>query len=392
MTLPNRAAPFRVAVDEAVLDDLRARLRRTRFPNEPAGGGWAYGTDLSYMKRLVAHWLERYDWRAWEARLNAVPNYLADVGGFRIHFLMEEGSGPDPMPLLITHGWPGSVFEFHKIIEPLAHPERFGGDVADAFTVICPSLPGYAWSSAPERPMHPKAIADLWAAFMREVFGAARFAAQGGDWGSIVTSWLAHRHPERLIGIHLNMVPLKPCLGEGTPPLTDDERAWIGRFRKRTAHAMGYFQIQGTKPQTLNYGLSDSPAGLAAWIIEKFQHRLKEGPGELSLFSMDELITNVMIYWVSNAHNSASWLYTAVTHEGGMELGRRADGAPDRIEVPTGFCLFPYDLVPIPPESWLKRAYNVTHFTAHDDGGHFAAFEKPGELVTDIRRFFRGLR
>lgn len=386
------AHPFTIDVEDAVLEDLRLRLARTRFPNEPEGGGWLYGTDLTYMRRLVDYWRDGYDWRKWEAELNRWPNYIASVDGFDIHFICEPGSGTDPEPLLITHGWPGSVFEFNRIIEPLAHPERFGGDAEDGFTVICPSLPGYAWSSAPAEPMHPQKVADLWARFMTEVFGVEKFSAQGGDWGSFVTSWLAHRHPERLNGIHLNMVPLKPYIGEGAPPLTDDEKAWIGRFRKRTAHAMGYFQIQGTKPQTLNVGLADSPAGLAAWIIEKFQHRMKEGPGELSLFPMDELLTNVMIYWVTNSHNSATWLYTAVTREGGMEFGRRADGTPDRVEVPTAFCLFPYDLVPIPPESWVQRAYDVRRFTAHEDGGHFAAFEKPDELVAGIRAFFGSLR
>lgn len=387
------AAPFRVDIGQDVLDDLKARLARTRFPNEPEGGGWSWGTDLTYMRRLVAYWQDDYDWRAAEAELNSVPNYMATVDGFDIHFVCEPGSGPAPMPLLITHGWPGSVYEFYKVIEPLAHPERFGGDVADAFTVICPSLPGYAFSSAPAKPMHPKLVADLWVRFMAQVFGLERFAIQGGDWGSIVHSWLAQRHPQNVIAAHFNFVPLKPFLGEGTPPLTDEERAWIARFRKRTAHAMGYFQIQGTKPQTLNVGLSDSPAGLAAWIVEKFQHKaFAEGPGELTLFSLDELLTNIMLYWVNNAHNSASWLYTAVTHEGGLDLDRDDDGGPQRITVPSGFCLFPYDLVPIPPESWLQRAYNTVHFTAQPDGGHFSAFEKPAEMIADIRHFFRSFR
>ncbi|WP_416896593.1 MAG: epoxide hydrolase family protein [Minwuia sp.] len=386
------ATPFAIDVDQTVLDDLKARLERTRFPNEPEGGGWFYGADLTYVRKLVEYWRAGYDWRRWEAEINRWSGYMAHVDGFDIHFLCEPGSGSNPEPLLVTHGWPGSIFEFHWIIERLAHPERFGGDAEDGFTVICPSLPGYGWSSAPDKPMHPKLIADLWARFMTEVFGIEKFSAQGGDWGSIVTSWLAHRHPERLNAIHLNMVPLRPYLGDGAPPVSDDERKWIGAFKKRTARAMGYFQIQGTKPQTLNYGLADSPAGLAAWIVEKFQYRMKEGPGELSLHSMDELLTNIMIYWVNNAHNSASWIYTSVTHEGGMELGVRDDGTPDRIEVPTGFCLFPYDLVPIPPESWLHRAYNVKHFTAEADGGHFAALEKPEELAADIFKFFKGLR
>lgn len=387
------AEPFRIAVADAVLDDLRARLARTRFPkDEVEGGGWFFGSDLTYMKAFVEYWRDGYDWRKWEAELNRWPGYMAKVDGFDIHLWCEPGSGSNPEPLLITHGWPGSIFEFHEIIEPLAHPERFGGDAEDGFTVICPSLPGYGWSSAPSKPMHPKQIADLWARMMTVTFGIEKFSAQGGDWGSIVTSWLAHRHPERLNAIHLNMVPLRPWLGEGAPPVTADEREWIAAFKKRTARGMGYFQIQGTKPQTLNYGLADSPAGLAGWIVEKFQYRQKEGPGVLTLHSMDQLITNLMFYWVNNAHNSASWVYTAVTQQGGMELGRRDDGTPDRIEVPTGFCLFPFDLGLIPPDSWLNRSYNVVHYTKQDDGGHFAAMEKPQELVADIFKFFGGLK
>ncbi len=385
------ATPFKIDVPQDVLDDLQARLARTRFPGEPEGGGWAYGSDLTYMQKLVTYWRDGYDWRKWEAELNRWPGFMANVDGIDIHFLCEEGSGSNPEPLLVTHGWPGSIFEFHQIIEPLAHPERFGGDPEDGFTVICPSLPGYGWSSAPKKPMHPKQIADLWAKFMTQVFGIERFSAQGGDWGSIITSWLAQRHPDRVRAIHLNMVPLRPCLSGGAPALSDDEKKWIAGFKKRTALSMGYFQIQGTKPQSLNYGLSDSPVGLAGWIVEKFQYRMKEGPGLLTLFPMDELLTNVMIYWVNNAHNSASWIYTAVTHQGGMELEQRDDGTPDRIEVPTGFCIFPYDLVPAPPDSWLNRAYNVRHYTRADDGGHFAALEKPKELVADIQTFFRSL-
>jgi len=385
------AEPFAIHVPDTVLDDLKARLARTRFPNEPEDAGWMYGADLTYMQKFVDHWQNGYDWRKWEAELNRWPGYKATVDGIDIHFLCEPGSGSNPEPLLVTHGWPGSIFEFHQIIEPLAHPERFGGDPEEGFTVICPSLPGYGWSSAPKKPMHPKKIADLWAKMMTQVFGIEKFSAQGGDWGSIITSWLAQRHPDRVNAIHLNMVPLRPCLGEGTPPLSDDEQKWIAAFQKRTALSFGYFQIQGTKPQSLNYGLADSPAGLAGWIVEKFQYRVAEGPGKLSLHPMDELITNVMIYWVNNAHNSASWIYTAVTHEGGLELERRSDGTPDRIEVPTGFCIFPYDLVPAPPDSWLNRAYNVQHYTRATDGGHFAALEKPKELVADIQTFFRSL-
>lgn len=382
-----KAEPFRVAVEDAVLDDLKARLAQTRWPNEPAGGGWLYGTDLAYMQKLVDHWIDGYDWRRWEAELNRFPQYLAEIDGLKIHFLVEPGSGERPLPLLITHGWPGSVFEFHKIVEPLSHPERFGGDPADACTVICPSLPGYGFSDWPAKPITPRDIAHIWQKLMTQVLGIERFVAQAGDWGSVVTAWLAFHYPQAVKAIHLNMLPLKPDLGPGTAPLSQAERDWVKALRRRMRWAGGYQEIQGTKPQSLAYGLADSPVGLAAWIIEKFQHRLGEGPGELSAFPMDELITNVMIYWVTNCHNAASWIYHAVRHQGGVALG-----PGERVAVPTGFAFFPHDLFPIPPESWPKRAFDVVHRTDFDDGGHFAAFENGGLLVDDMRKFFRPFR
>ncbi len=386
------AEPFEVRIDAAVLEDLQQRLAATRWPNQPADGGWLYGTDLAYMQKLVAHWRDGYDWRRWEARLNRFPQYRAEVGRLVLHFIAEPGSGPDPLPLVLTHGWPGSVFEFHKIIEPLAHPERFGGDPADSFTVIAPSLPGYGFSDWPDRPINPREIGHLWHRLMTDVLGFERFVAQAGDWGSVVSAWLAFHYPQAVRAIHLNMMALKPYLGPNTAPLSDAERQWIAKLKRRLDWAGGYQAIQGTKPQTLAYGLADSPAGLAAWIVEKFQHHLKEPPGTLSLFPMDELITNVMIYWVTNCHNAASWIYHAVHHQGGVALGPGADGRGERVEVPTGFAFFPYDLFPVPPESWPKRAFNVVHRSDFADGGHFAALEKGDLLVDDMRAFFRPFR
>ncbi len=342
------------------------------------------------MRRLLAHWRDGYDWRRWEAVLNRFANYRARIDGLDVHLMIEEGSGANPPVLLLTHGWPGSVFEFYKVIEPLAHPERFGGTADDAFTVVCPALPGFGWSSAPPAPWGPRRIADLWARLIERVLGCERVFAQAGDWGAIVTAWLALRHPHRVRAVHLNTVPLKPYLGPGTRPLDADEEAFVAAFRKRTARAMGYFRIQGTRPDTLAYALADSPAGQAAWIVEKFQHR--DEPGELTHFSLDELITNVMIYWVTNSALTSSWIYHAVTERGGLELGSREDGAPERIEVPTGFFLAPHDLIPIPPRGWLERVSRVTHYAPQEDGGHFAALERPTAFVADVREFFRAYR
>lgn len=384
--------PFRIAVPDTVLADLRRRLADIRWPAEPEAADWRLGSNLAYMQTFAEHWRDRYDWRRWEVELNRFPQYrvpLSDPehGELAIHFLMERGSGAAPLPLLITHGWPGSVAEFLRLVEPLAHPERFGGDVADAFTVVCPSLPGYGFSTGLTRPINPRRIAALWRRLMVDMLGFTRFVAQGGDWGSVVTSWLGVDHADAALAIHLNMLGLRPYTGPGTPPLTDAERAWIGRTRKRLEREGGYQQIQGTKPQSLAFGLSDSPIGLAAWIVEKFHGWPGASADQPPPFAMDELITNVMLYWVTNSIASANWMYWSVRQEGGTSLG------PDeRVEVPTAFAFFPHDLFPPPPTSWLKRGYNLMRRTDFSAGGHFAALEKGADLMADMRAFFRDVR
>ncbi|HEU4387646.1 MAG TPA: epoxide hydrolase [Blastocatellia bacterium] len=380
------AEPFKIRIPQEPLDDLNERLLRTRWPGEPENAGWRYGANLGYMKKLVDYWVNQYDWREWESKLNRFPQYIAGLGDYRIHFVYEKGSGERALPLLITHGWPGSIFEFYEIIEPLAHPERFGGNVADAFDVVCPTLPGYGFSSAPRSPIGPREIAPLWHRLMTESLGYKRFVAQGGDWGSIVTSWLAFDFPKSVAAIHLNMLALKPHIADQST-LTDEEKAWIGRTRKRLSREGGYQAIQGTKPQTLAYGLTDSPLGLAAWIIEKF-HGWPGAPEEVPPpFSMDWLITNVMIYWLTGSINTANWLYYSVKNNDGISLG-----PGERVETPTGFAFFPKDLFPIPPRSWVERAYNVTHRTDFSEGGHFAALERGADLIGEVRTFFRQFR
>lgn len=380
------AEPFRIEVDPSVLDDLKARLIRTRWPGEPEDAGWRYGANLSYMQSFAAHWRDRYDWRRHEAEMNRFAQYRAEIGGLKIHFLHEEGSGEHPLPLLLTHGWPGSFCEFLDLIEPLAHPERFGGGVEDAFTVIVPSLPGYGFSEPPASPINARDIAPLWHELMTRVVGAERYVAQAGDWGSVVTSWLAFREPQAVRAIHLNMLALRPHLDASSPPLSEEERAWIGAVKKRLATEGGYQEIQGTKPQSLAYGLTDSPIGLAAWIVEKFHGWPGAKADHPPPFDMDRLITNVMLYWL-NGINAPNWLYWSMRHEGGIELPPGG-----RVEVPTGFAFFPHDLFPIPPESWVKRAYNVTHRRDFERGGHFAALENGPLLVDEMRRFFRPYR
>jgi microsomal epoxide hydrolase len=264
--------PFRIDVPEAVLTDLHARLARTRFPDEIPDSGWSYGTNLAYLRELVAYWRDVYDWRAAEAGLNAFAQFRADVDGIGIHFIHERGTGPAPLPLVITHGWPGSVMEFKKIIGPLADPGAHGGDPADAFHVVCPSMPGYGFSDHPRAPgMDAEKIAAVWVQLMRGL-GYDRFGAQGGDWGSMVSGYLGANHADAVLGIHINMVLGFPPEGEGAfDGVTPEELTDLGDLQKFLDEETGYQRIQGTKPQTLGYLLNDSPAGLAAWIVEKFR-------------------------------------------------------------------------------------------------------------------------
>lgn len=379
---------FALHVTDEVLMDLKERLARTRLPNaEPKGAPWRYGTSLGYMRELVVNWRDRYDWRKWEARINAFSHYRTSIGGKMVHFILERGSGDDPLPLLMTHGWPGTFVEFLDIIERLAHPERFGGDVRDAFTVVAPSLPGYGLSDPPDAPIGPRDIAAIWSRLMTEVLGCEKYVAHGGDWGAVVTSWLALDHPKGLAAIHLTMVGLRPPLGGDVPPLSEEEKSWAELAQERRARVSGYLQVQGTKPQTLAYGLTDSPAGLAAWILEKFHDWTipnKDGPPP---FDVDHLLTNVMLYWIGGI-NAANWLYVSIAE--GTAAGLRPG---EYVNVPTGVLLFPDDLPnPIPPESWIRRAYNLTRRKVAERGGHFPAMENCEMLATDMRSYFGAYR
>jgi pimeloyl-ACP methyl ester carboxylesterase len=372
--------PYRIEVPDAVLADLRERLARTRFPDEIPGSGWAY------LRELVAYWKDRFDWRAAEARLNAFRQIRAKVGGLGIHAIHEKGVGPKPLPLVITHGWPGSIAEFTKIIGPLTDPASHGGDPADAFDVVAPSMPGYGFSDHPTEPgMDPEKVAGLWVELMNGL-GYQRFGAQGGDWGAIVSTYLGLRHPASVIGIHLNMViafppnPANPTEG-ATPEELPALLALAEFFEKET----GYQRIQGTKPQTLSYGLNDSPAGLAAWIVEKFR-TWSDCDGDIEKrFSKDELLTNIMFYWATETANSSCRLYCEAVRSG------KFPPQNFKVEVPTGCSIFPKEIVR-PPRAWVDNMYNVKLWNRHPRGGHFAAMEEPAALVEDIRAFFRPLR
>ena len=377
--------PFAVNVPAATLTDLRERLARARFPDEPPDAGWRYGADLASVKALAAYWRERYDWRRWETELNRFRQFTAPVAGIDLHFIHEEGRGPQPMPLLLSHGWPGSVWEFHKILPMLTDPARFGGDPADAFTVVAPSLPGYAFSFAPgQARFSVPQIADVFAFLMTDVLGYERYGAQGGDWGGFITAVLGLRQAERLTGIHMNLLPLRRDVARPDAP-TDDEKKYLQELGDFLREETAYQMIQGTKPQTLAYGLTDSPVGLAAWIVEKFRAWSDcEGNVERR-FSKDELLTNITIYWVTGAIGSSFWPYYARLH-GKWPL---PDGV--RVEVPCGYAAFPKEIVR-PPRAWAEKVFNIQRWTVMRAGGHFAALEEPEALAADLRAFFRPLR
>jgi pimeloyl-ACP methyl ester carboxylesterase len=383
--------PFVVDVPDATINKILDRVRFYEWPEEPEGGGWAYGTSLGYMKALAAYWVDDYDWRAEEAKLNRLSHFLAEVGDLTLHFVWEKGSGPDPMPLILSHGWPSSFFEFTHVVEPLAHPERFGGSTGDAFDVVVPSLPGYAFSGKPKKPLGPRTIAGYFDALMTKVLGYDRYVAQGGDWGSAVSAWLGFEHAAACRGVHLNMVGTR---GADSVPETEEEKRWDAERRRRFKQEGAYFLVQSTKPQSLSYAMADSPVGVAAWIVEKFAawSDLPQTPsGEPDLkfrYTKDQLLTNIMVYLVTRSVGTASWLYRGLFDDGPVEFP-----AGGRVEVPVGVSAFPGDGVfKTPLRSLVEKAYNVRGWSEMPRGGHFAALEEPGLLIEDVRTFVRSLR
>jgi microsomal epoxide hydrolase len=359
--------PFRLEVPEADLRDLRERLARTRFPDEPPLEPWSTGTSLAYLKDLVGYWKDAFDWRRHERELNAFRQYTVPLGGVDLHFIHEPGRGPNPVPLLLTHGWPGSVVEFRRII-PL---------LTGRFTVVAPSLPGYTLSFKPgQRRFSVEQIADLFAELMT-VLGYPRFAAQGGDWGAFVTSVLGLKHPERLVGIHLNLLAVRRDANFAVT--SEEEKTYLEELKHFLKEEMGYQWIQGTRPQTLAYGLTDSPAGLAAWIAEKFR---AWADGEIS---RDDLLANTSLYWFTGAIGSSFWPYYARMHSPWpIPEGRTVD-------VPAGYAAFPKEILR-PPRSLAARTYtDLRRWTRMERGGHFAALEQPEALAGEILAFFAGL-
>lgn len=385
--------PFEIAIADEAVDDLRRRIRATRWPPLTPSAAWQQGADPAWLRELADYWAERFDWRAAERKLNRLPQFIADVDGQRVHFVHRRGAGTSAgaggacYPLVITHGWPGSFFEFHALIDQLCDPAAFGADPADAFDVVVPSLPGFAFSPAPARPgVSAWQVADLWASLMRGL-GYERFGAQGGDLGAGVSIALAARHPRALGGIHLNFLPstYEPAIGAAQQALTPQEERFLAERAEWAALEGGYAHMHATRPQTLAASLNDSPLGLAAWIGEKFRAWSDCG-GEIErAFSKDDLLTNISLYWHTQCIGSSIQMYW----ENRLQPLRFTDAA--RVTPPVGYAHFPKELSH-PPRSWLERTFDVTRWTDMPDGGHFAALERPALLAHEIRRFFRAVR
>ena len=381
------AEQFAIRISDAVLADLARRIDTTRWPDELENAGWEYGSNLAYMRSLAEYWRHIYDWRREEAILNQLPQFRLAIDGFHIYFVHVRGKGPAPLPLIVTHGWPGSFVEMLKLIPLLTDPIAHGGSAEDAFDVIVPSLPGYGFSDRPgERGMDPKKIATLWVRLMEEL-GYKRFGAQGGDWGSIISIALGLDHAKRMIGIHLNYIAGRFLLGGTMNAQPDDEiaSAYLEQLRGWWDAEGGYSHEQTTKPQTLGYGLNDSPVGLAAWIIEKFR-TWSDCAGDVeSVFTRDQLLTNIMLYWVTQTAPSSARLYYESRHRP-LSLSRS-----NRVEPPVAVAVFPKEIA-MPPRALAERGLNIARWTEMPKGGHFAAMEQPELLAKDLREFFRPLR
>jgi microsomal epoxide hydrolase len=383
-TASDAVVPYRIAVPQAVLNDLKERLARTRFPSEIDNSGWDYGTNLAYLKELVAYWRTTFNWREQERKLNQLPQFTTTIDGLPIHFVHQRSSNPGATPLVMIHGWPGSFFEFTKVIGPLTEPAKFGGSASDAFHVVALSLPGYGFSGKPRTGgYNPTRMARTVAQLMARL-GYGRYGAQGGDWGASIVRQLGHVDPTHLIGLHSNMclanAPPGPNPNDGVPA---EELKRVQAAQARTATELGYFQIQSTRPMTLGYGLNDSPAGLAAWIVEKFRAWSDSDGNVEKRFTKDELLTNVTIYWVTETAPSSTRLYFENRIDAGLQ---------GRMEVPFACARFPREMFGIVPTKWLEAQYNLQQLTDMPRGGHFAAMEEPQLLVDDVRKFFRGRR
>ena len=377
--------PFTVSVSDSEVEEIYNKVKNYSWKEMSNLDGWECGSNFNYMKEFSKYWISKFDWKKQEAEINKFSNFITNVDDIDIHFIKEKGSGSSPMPLLILHGWPGSIVEFLHIIEKLAHPERFGGKEEDAFDVIVPSLPGFGFSDAPGKPLGPRGIAKIMNKLMTKNLKYKKYIAQGGDWGATICNWLGYNHSKTCKGIHINCLTMRLVRG----PLNEAENEWEKKFTKDQIMQDGYRTIQATKPQTLAYSMIDSPVGVAAWILEKFYSWSDINTNKLeSVYSKDVLLTNIMIYLITNSFNTASWIYFGRREEGGRYFPKNFK----KIKIPTGIAKFPKEMSEWPPKSYLDRIFKIQHWTEMNKGGHFAALEQPDLFVKDLRKFLRGLK
>lgn len=385
-----RVEPFAIHVSDEVLTDLRLRLERTRWAQDFANDQWQYGTNGRYLGELLQYWRESYDWRRHERQMNELPHFRAVIDEVPIHFVHVRGKGPKPIPLMLNHGWPWTFWDFHKMIGPLTDPETHGGDPADAFDVVVPSLPGYGFSTPLTKPgLNVSSTADLWVKLM-DGLGYPRFATHGGDWGAIISAQLGHKYADRLIGAHITlMAALDFFTGGGVPPedFSPQERSWAERNRHFFLAEAGYYALQSTKPQTVAFALNDSPVGLCSWIVEKRRTWSDCGGDVEKRFSKDDLLTTVMLYWVTQSFGTSARYYYEAAHRPWQPAHSRTPV----VEAPTAVAVFLNEVV-LQPKRWAERYYNLKRWTVFPSGGHFAPMEEPQVLIRDIREFFRALR
>ena len=376
---------FKVSVSKNTLDNIYKKVRNYPWNNIQKMDGWLHGTNHDYLKKICKYWTSKFNWKLQEKKINKFNNFKTNIEGIKIHFIREKGSGKNPTPLLILHGWPGSIVEFLEVIEKLAHPEKFGGNKEDSFDVIAPSLPGFGFSGSSKKPIGPRKIAKIMNELMTKKLGYKKYIAQGGDWGAAICNWLGYDHSKSCRAIHVNCLTMRHPKG----PQNKSEKEWEKKFIKDQIMEEGYRTIQATKPQTLSYSMIDSPVGVAAWILEKFHSwsDIKNNKIE-SVYTKDILLTNIMIYLITNTFNSASWIYFGRREEGGRNFPKSFK----KINVPTGIAKFPKEMLEWPPKSYLDRIFKIYQFTEMKKGGHFAALEQPDILVKDLRKFLRSLK
>jgi len=376
---------FNINFTEKKILSVYQKVREYPWSSMPNLDGWDHGTNKTYLKELCDYWVNDFDWKKHELELNKFSNFTSNIDGMEIHFIKKKGSSSNSTPLLLMHGWPGSVIEFIHIIEKLAHPEKFGGNIEDSFDVIVPSLPGFGFSEKPLKPIGPRKMADILNKLMIESLGYKNYFAQGGDWGATIANWIGYDHSKFCKAIHINCLTMRHPDG----PQSNEEENWQARFDKDQIMQDGYRTQQATKPQSLSYGMMDSPVGIAAWIIEKmyFWSDIKDNNLE-SVYSKDTLLANIMVYILTETFSSASWIYYGRREEGGRFFPKKFK----KIEIPTAAAIFPSEMSEWPPRSYVERIFNIKQWSEMPAGGHFAALEKPDLLVNDVRKFLRSLR